>query len=76
MRPVPQLVKLLLDVGRGLTALHNIGNTHNDLKPANVLVDVNTLVARVREAYKAIAKLLSVHVITQCSRSLAVQPYA
>jgi len=36
--PVPELVRILLEITRGLEAIHSAGIIHRDLKPANVLI--------------------------------------
>lgn len=39
--PESRIVKLALDIARGLAAAHDVGLIHRDLKPANILLDLD-----------------------------------
>ena len=70
--PVPEAVAYAIEIGRALSAAHASGIVHRDVKPQNVLIDLE---GRAKVTDFGIARTLEVEALTQPGRVLGTTDY-
>jgi eukaryotic-like serine/threonine-protein kinase len=72
MLPVPEAVAYAIEIGRALSAAHSARLVHRDVKPQNVLIDME---GRAKVTDFGIARSLEAHGLTATGRVLGTTDY-